>query len=66
MQNLIEPGSGRVVDKNTVVGSVVDEASGMAARNTFWPSEFVFVFVFVFLIIFVFVFVFVMVKIKRH
>ena len=47
---------------NTIVGCVVYEASGMAARNTFWPSEFVFVF----LIIFVFVFVFVMVKIKRY
>ena len=64
MQNLIEPGGGRVVDKNTIVGRVVDKAGGKAARNTFWPSEIVFVFVF--LIIFVFVFVFVMVKIKRH
>ena len=62
MQNLIEPGGGRVVHKNTVVGRVVDEASRKAARYTFWPSEFVFVF----LIIFVFVFVFVMVKKKRH
>ena len=56
MQNLIKPGRGRVVDKNTIVGCVVYEAGGMAARNTFWPSEFVFVFVFVF----------VMVKIKRY
>ena len=48
MQNLIEPGRGRVVNKNTIVGSVVYEAGGMAARNTFWPSEIVFVFVFVF------------------
>ena len=47
MQHLIEPGRGRVVDKNTVVGCVVNEAGGMAARNTFWPSEIVFVFVFV-------------------
>ena len=54
MQNLLKPGRGRIVDKNTVVGSIVDEASGMAARNTFWPSEFVFVFVFF------------MVKIKRY
>ena len=54
MQNLIQPGRGWVVDKNTIVGSVVYEAGGMAARNTFWPSEIVFVFVFV------------MVKIKRH
>ena len=46
MQKLLKPGRGRIVDKNTVVGSIVDEASGMAARNTFWPSEFVFVFVF--------------------
>ena len=46
MQNLIEPGRDRVVNKNTVVGSVVYEAGGMAARNTFWPSEIVFVFVF--------------------
>ena len=48
MQKLMEPGRSRVVDKNTIVGRVVDEASGMAARNTFWPSEIVFVFVFVF------------------
>ena len=47
MQNLIEPGRGRVVDKNTIVGRVVDKAGRMAARHTFWPSEFVFVFVFV-------------------
>ena len=46
MQHLIEPGRGRVVHKNTVVGGVVDKAGGMAARHTFWPSEFVFVFVF--------------------
>ena len=54
MQNLIKPGRDRVVDKNTIVGRVVNEAGDKAARNTFWPSEFEFVFVFV------------KVKIKRH